>query len=103
MVNATQAIDEGNVAGNEITISTRADEGEVVVEVSDTGRGIDPDYIEMIFEPFFTTKPAGEGTGLGLSICKKIVGFLNGRIEVNSKPGFGATFSIHLPVYADAS
>jgi len=68
-----------------------------LVEISDTGRGIPREDIEKLFNPFFTTKQIGEGSGLGLSICHSIVRSLGGRIEVESEPGRGSRFIVHLP------
>lgn len=69
-----------------------------VVEVNDTGCGIPQQDLNKIFDPFFTTKPQGKGTGLGLSICHGIVTRLGGRISVESVPGEGTKFSVHLPL-----
>jgi len=98
IVNAAQAIPEGNAARNEIRLTTRtADNGRAIVEVRDTGSGISKENMEHIFDPFFTTKPIGEGTGLGLSICHRIATELGGRIDVESEPTKGALFRIVLP------
>lgn len=71
---------------------------EIALEFADTGQGIPPDVIDKIFNPFFTTKPIGEGTGLGLSIAYKIVADRHkGKIDVQSTPGVGSTFTVHLP------
>jgi signal transduction histidine kinase/CheY-like chemotaxis protein len=74
------------------------------VSVIDTGEGIPSDKIGRIFEPFFTTKGVGKGTGLGLS---QVFGFAKqsgGDVDVNSEPGYGATFTLYLPsVVPDAS
>lgn len=72
----------------------------VRIDVIDEGCGIEPAIRDKIFDPFFTTKPVGKGTGLGLSISYGIVQSQGGRIEVDSKPGHGARFSIHLPIKA---
>jgi PAS domain S-box-containing protein len=68
------------------------------IEVSDDGVGIEPDALERIFEPFYTTKPAGGGTGLGLSMVYGIVAQHRGWVDVESEPGRGATFRVHLPL-----
>jgi signal transduction histidine kinase len=94
LANAAQAI-EGPGA---ITIETRQEDGWAVVAVRDTGPGIAPDVIGRIFDPFFTTKPVGEGSGLGLSISYEIVKKHGGEIDVESRPGEGATFTMRLPV-----
>jgi signal transduction histidine kinase len=80
----------------EITVRTRHDDvaGLVAVEISDRGVGIPPELVERIFEPFYTTKRAG--TGLGLSISKDMVEKMGGRIEVQSTPGRGTTFTVWL-------
>ncbi|HTI72729.1 MAG TPA: ATP-binding protein [Candidatus Limnocylindria bacterium] len=69
----------------------------VDLRISDTGTGIDPDFLARIFEPFVTTKPAGKGTGLGLSVCQMIVRRYGGTITVHSQVDVGTTFSVWLP------
>lgn len=97
LVNATEAIPEGEVERNTIAISTRTDEaGWAVIEIRDTGRGIAREIREQIFDPFFTTKAIGQGTGLGLSICHGIVRSLGGEIGLTSSPS-GTTFTVALP------
>lgn len=68
----------------------------IVVSITDSGKGIPPEIKDKIFEPFFTTKAAGEGSGLGLDIVRKIVEKHEGKIEVESVPG-STTFSVLLP------
>jgi PAS domain S-box-containing protein len=98
LLNAGQAIAEGDVEHNQITVSVSAGEGgRVVVAVRDTGAGIPEDILTRVFEPFFTTKPSGFGTGLGLSICHGIVTSLGGEITVESRIGHGSVFRVILP------
>ena len=93
LVNAAQAI---NGHGT-ITIRTRPHGDGIIIEISDTGRGIAPEHLARIFDPFFTTKPVGEGTGLGLSLAYGIINNHHGQIEVESQPGHGTTFRVTLP------
>ena len=74
----------------------------VVIQVSDTGSGIDPENLERIFDPFFTTKDVGEGTGLGLSIVHGVVHSMGGAINIHSNPGQGTTVSVYIPATKEA-
>jgi signal transduction histidine kinase len=96
LVNAIHAVGRDG----HIRISTRLDNRNVQVTISDTGRGISPEHLDKIFEPFFTTKLVGENTGLGLSITSGIVERHHGSITVESCPGLGTTFTVTLPVNA---
>lgn len=76
-----------------------AREGEQAkVSITDSGCGMTPQLMARIFEPFFTTKPVGEGSGLGLDIVRKIIDKHQGRIEVQSVPQRGTTFTVYLPL-----
>jgi signal transduction histidine kinase len=98
LVNAAQAIPEGEFDRHHILIKTRVlADTRVEVSISDTGSGISKERLERIFDPFYTTKPAGQGTGLGLAICRRIVEDLGGQIEVESVQGTGTTFRVILP------
>jgi signal transduction histidine kinase len=72
--------------------------GHLRLRVIDCGEGIPAAVLPRIFEPFYTTKPVGEGTGLGLAAVHGIVSSHGGRIEVDSTPGAGTTFSVYLPL-----
>ena len=102
LINAAQAIPEGDADSNEIRVVASPDPSGVRIEVHDTGRGIAPDLLHKIFEPFYTTKAVGAGTGLGLAICHTIVAALGGRIEVESAPGRGTTARVVLPAVSGA-
>lgn len=69
----------------------------LAMTVSDQGIGMDAETASRVFEPFFSTKPVGEGTGLGLSVSFGIVREHGGWIDVQSQPGKGASFTVHLP------
>jgi two-component system NtrC family sensor kinase len=93
---ATNAIDAMPEGGTLIFRGTsRANS--VVIEIEDTGIGIEPDHLPKIFEPFFTTKEVGRGTGLGLAVCYGIITDHGGRLSVRSNPGKGSVFSLLLP------
>ena len=92
--NAVDAIDQ---PGGTVTVVTRTEGDAVVLEVSDTGKGIPEANLGRIFDPFFTTKPVGQGTGLGLSICYGIVEKIGGSITVESEIDEGTTFTASFP------
>src|SRR6266704_1456027 len=95
--NALDAMPEGG----RLEITTRVEVGEgaaggVVVEITDSGRGIAPEILPNLCEPFFTTRP--EGTGLGLAIAKRYVEEAGGRLDISSALGRGTTVRLWLPV-----
>jgi len=95
-LNAIDAMPKGGV----LRIDSRFhgnDNSILIIEISDTGCGIDPKDLPHIFDPFFTNK--NHGTGLGLSITHEIIRNHNGKIFSESKLGEGTTFRIELPVY----
>lgn len=84
--------------GGTLKITGRHKYANVVVAFTDTGAGIAPDVLPHIFQPFFSERADGvQGTGLGLTICKAIATRYQGRIEVESRPGHGATFTLVFP------
>lgn len=87
----TNAVEAINGAGT-ITISAKEDNDQVIIEVEDSGPGIDEEHLDQIFEPLFTTKETG--TGLGLASCKNIIERHRGTITVRNNP---TTFSITIP------
>ncbi len=102
IVNAAHAIQEklgeDSVGKGTITISTKADDGNVEIRVADTGTGIPEKYRDRMFEPFFTTKAVGKGTGQGLAIAYNVVTKKHGGIiRFETETGQGTSFIIRLP------
>ncbi len=95
IVNAVDAMGERSPESNLIRISTGSRGTDVRIEVADNGRGIAPADLSRIFEPFFSRGKAG-GTGLGLTISRNLVEQQNGWIDVDSRPGAGTRFIVHL-------
>ena len=95
-MNAQNTVPEGG----DINIKTKISEdaNNVVMEFKDNGEGIEKEDLGKIFDPFFSTKKYGEGVGLGLSISYGIIRNHGGEITVDSEPGKGSVFSVHLPV-----
>jgi len=97
LINAAQAIPEGNVESHCITVRSGIRGDEVWLQVEDTGRGIPADIRDKIFDPFFTTKPRAQGTGLGLALCADIVGQHLGTISASPGPRGGTRFEVRFP------
>jgi PAS domain S-box-containing protein len=98
MLNSIEAMKDLGPAG-ELTISSRLQDGQLLISVSDTGLGLPPGPADQIFDPFFTTKP--QGTGMGLTISRSIVESHGGRLSAVTS-GSGATFQFTLPGRASA-
>jgi len=81
--------------GGDLSVRVTPEDDSIIIEISDSGKGVSADVLEKIFEPFYTTKD--KGTGLGLAIVFNIVNKHNGRIAIQSEAGKGTTFRITLP------
>lgn len=98
LLNAADAIEDKGDRGT-ITVRTRCEGGNAVIEISDTGTGMPEEVRTRIFEPFFTTKDVGRGTGQGLALARAVVQDKHGgNISVRTRVGEGTTFGIALPV-----
>ncbi|MCH8069695.1 MAG: HAMP domain-containing histidine kinase, partial [Candidatus Marinimicrobia bacterium] len=74
-----------------------SDDKQVLIEIRDTGSGIEKSQLDYVFDPFFTTKEEGKGTGLGLSICYSIIKEHRGNITIESKVGIGTKVAVTIP------
>lgn len=99
LVNAMQALEGRN---GHIRLRETFSGDALQIAIEDDGPGMDEQVVSRVFEPFFTTKPRNEGTGLGLALCYKLMQAHAGRIELVSRPGEGARFTLILPVNGDA-
>jgi signal transduction histidine kinase len=96
LINATQAMSD--TGGGELILGAKVENGQVVIDVTDTGPGIATDRVGNIFDAYYSTKPGG--TGLGLAIAKRIIEAHGGTITVRSEIGKGTAFTIRLPQVA---
>jgi PAS domain S-box-containing protein len=99
MLNGIEAM-KGTTGGGELTIKSRAGDGQLLISVCDTGMGLPLEQAEQIFKAFFTTKD--NGTGMGLPISRSIIESHGGRLWATGAPGSGATFQFTLPATAAA-
>ena len=97
VANARDAMADGGT----LTVTTRSDGENVIIEITDTGTGIKEEHMDKIFDSFFTTKGEVKGVGLGLSVCYGFIKDHGGDIVVKSRMGTGTTFVITLPVFSD--
>jgi signal transduction histidine kinase len=97
LMNAAQAIPEGDASKHEIRVSAHVVDDQIEIAISDSGVGIPNEVRDHLFQPFYTTKPKGMGTGLGLSICQKIVCDYDGTISAYPNDDRGTTFRVRLP------
>ncbi|OPX95476.1 MAG: Sporulation kinase E [Syntrophorhabdus sp. PtaB.Bin006] len=84
--------------GPTLWIRTRIEGRQVGIEIEDNGVGIPDSIVDKIFEPFYTTKESKKGIGLGLSLCSELIDSMSGTIRVESKPRYGTTFIVTLPI-----
>jgi len=94
IANARDAMPDGGT----LSIATSRQDGQIRIDISDTGAGIKEENIDKIFDSFFTTKSSVKGVGLGLSVCYGFIKEHGGDIQVKSTPESGTTFTITLPV-----
>lgn len=105
VVNARDAMPDGGTLSIEGSVTTSPDGARrmVVISVADTGMGMSRETLARAFEPFYTTKPEGHGTGLGLAMVLDACQQAGGHVDVQSEPGQGTRFELHLPVYEDVA
>lgn len=95
--NAVDHLIETQVAGGEIEVGIWYRDGNIRIDVSDSGRGIDPELVSEIFEPGYTTKDKRSHDGLGLALVAQVVNDYGGSISVDSEEGSGTLFSVTIP------
>jgi nitrogen-specific signal transduction histidine kinase len=103
VLNAEQAVAKSATRHIELSVRGEPGCGTVLIEVRDSGEGIDAASLTRVFDPFFTTRPSGEGTGLGLSIASTIVREHGGQIWAESEPHVRTSFFVRLPASDDGA
>ncbi len=101
IINAIEAMRDGDEEERELLISSRNEPDGVSVELRDSGPGFAPATLDHIFAAFYTTKPGG--LGMGLSICRSIIEAHGGRLSASGNEGPGATFQFTLPANTDTA
>ena len=96
--NARDAMEQSS--NKVISVQTRVEDEQAVIEVSDTGQGIKPKNLEKVFRRGYTTKPVGKGSGMGLDLVRRLVGDMGGSISVESDGASGTTFTLIFPVFS---
>ena len=97
IANAQDAMPDGGT----LTVTTAAENDKVLIEIADTGIGIETEHLHKIFDSFFTTKNSVKDVGLGLSVCYGFIKDHGGDIQASSQVGTGTTFTITLPFSKD--
>ncbi|MBI9073330.1 MAG: GHKL domain-containing protein [Melioribacteraceae bacterium] len=95
--NALESVEESDIKN--VNINIKNDDEYVIIDIIDTGCGIDPENIKKLYTPFFTTKKIGKGTGLGLAISYGIIKMHKGHISVKSQKGVGTAFTLKFPLH----
>jgi len=95
IVNAIQALDD---QPGEIRLQETLTDSDIQLTICDDGPGMSKEVAAQVFEPFFTTKSSDQGSGMGLALCYKIVNEHGGWIDLQTAPGEGCCFTIHLPL-----
>jgi signal transduction histidine kinase len=96
LYNAAEAIPEGRTG--QVAVTTQpAEDGRILLEVTDDGAGMAPEVLRRAFEPFFSTKGEGKGSGLGLPVARALVESLGGELRLESRLGLGTTATLTLP------
>jgi signal transduction histidine kinase len=93
VLNGLQAMDQGGT----LTIAARREDGSIIAEVRDQGRGIPPELQEKVFQLYFTTKKEKGGSGIGLAQASQYVEWHHGKVDFESTVGVGTTFRLRLP------
>ncbi|WP_373045283.1 sensor histidine kinase [Vulgatibacter sp.] len=96
LVNAADAIAETKAGRGVVRLEAWRTDGLVVLDVIDSGPGLEPAVQQRLFEPFFTTKPPGKGTGLGLALSREYLKRFDATLEAQNEPGGGARFRLRL-------